>query len=81
MSYYCKLYGVNKGFEIMKANPAASTPDVKQFLMGELNDLERLKQTLGDTTKADHKVTVENFVLSVFAMIDKVERTVDKLTK
>jgi len=29
MSYYCKLYGVNKGFELMKSNPAAATPDVK----------------------------------------------------
>lgn len=29
LSYYLKLYGVNKGFEIMKANPAAGTPDVK----------------------------------------------------
>jgi hypothetical protein len=43
MSYYCKFYGVNKGFELMKANPSAQTPDVKNFLMSELADLEKLK--------------------------------------
>lgn len=36
VSYYCKLYGVNKGFELMKATPGAQTPEVKNFLMGEL---------------------------------------------
>ena len=81
MSYYCKLYGVNKGFELMKSNPSASTPDVKQFLMNELNDLEKLKAALGGTSKEDHKYQVENFVLSVFAKVDKEERTVEKLTK
>lgn len=54
MAYYCKLYGVNKGFEIMKTTPAASTPDVKKFLMEELADLEKLKAQLGGTTKDEH---------------------------
>ena len=76
VSYYCKLHGVNKGFEIMKTNPAAQSPEVKSFLMGELNDLEKLKAGLGGTSKDEHKFSVENFVLSVFAKIDKEERTV-----
>lgn len=75
MAYYCKLYGVNKGFEIMKTNPAAATSDVKKFLMEELADLEKLKANLGGTSKDEHKQFVENFVLSVFAKIDKEERT------
>lgn len=81
LSYYLKLYGVNKGFEIMKANPAAGTPEVKQFLMGEMQDLEKLKAELGGTSKDDHKIMVENFVLSIFAKIDKEERTCEKVTK
>jgi hypothetical protein len=43
LSYYCKLYGVTKGFEVMKSSPAVGTPEVKQFLMGEMQDLEKLK--------------------------------------
>jgi hypothetical protein len=81
VAYYLKLYGVNKGFELMKQNPAAGTPEVKQFLMGELTDLEKLKQSLGGGTKEEHHYQVENFVLSFFAKVDKEERTCEKITK
>ena len=49
--------------------------------MGELTDLEKLKQALGATTKDEHKYQVENFVLSYFARIDKEERTCEKVGK
>lgn len=54
---------------------------MKNFLIGELNDLEKLKANLGGTSKEDHKYQVENFVLSVFAKIDKDERTCEKIGK
>lgn len=82
VAYYCKLYGVNKGFEIMKQN--ASSPninEVKTFLMSELKDLEEMKAAMGPGTKEDHFPLVENFILSVFAKIDKDERTCEKVTK
>jgi len=81
VSYYCKFYGVNKGFELMKSNSSAQTPEVKNFLMGELAELEKIKTALGGTNKEEHKFTVENFVLSVFAKIDKEERTSPKIGK
>ena len=41
MAYYCKLYGVQKGFELMKKAPG-DTSQVKTFLMGEMADLENM---------------------------------------
>ena len=76
IAYYCKLYGVTKGFEVMKQNPAdPKIADIKAYLMSELKDLESMKAVLGSTTKEDHKPEVENFLLSVFAKADKEERT------
>ena len=49
--------------------------------MNELKELETLKGALGQTTKEDHFPQVENFILSVFASIDKEERTCEKVTK
>jgi len=82
IAYYCKLFGVNKGFELMKANagnPQAN--EVKTYLMGELKDLETMKSALGGTTKEDHKPEVENFLLTVFAKADKEERSDPQVTK
>lgn len=82
VAYYCKLYAVTKGFELMKQN--AQNPniaDVKAYLIGELKDLEVMKGALGQTTKEEHQPMVENFMLSVFAKIDKEERTAEKITK
>ena len=81
VSYYCKFYGVNKGFEIMKQSSSAQTPEVKSFLMGELAELEKIKAALGGTSKEEHKFTVENFILSVFAKVDKEDRTCPKVGK
>jgi hypothetical protein len=76
MAYYCKLYAVNKGFELMKQNSTSpSIASVKEYLLSELKDLEVMKGALGGTTKEEHQPQVENFVLSVFAKIDKEDRT------
>ena len=55
VAYYCKLYAVHKGFDLMKqnqSNPAVN--EVKAYLMGELKDLEQMKAVLGPVTKEDH---------------------------
>lgn len=56
VAYYCKLYAVNKGFDLMKqnqGNPALG--EVKTYLMQELKDLEVMKGALGGTTKEEHE--------------------------
>ena len=80
MAYYCKLYAVNKGLDLVRAAPG-DNKEVKNFIMSELSDLEAMKAVLGATTKDDHKYAVENFVLSVFAKTDKEERTCPEITK
>ena len=49
--------------------------------MNELKDLEQMKAALGGTTKEDHFPQVENFILSIFAKIDKEDRTDEHITK
>lgn len=81
-AYYCKLHAVTKAFETIKAN--ASHPgiaEIKAYVGGELKDLEQMKSSLGATTKDDHQPQVENFILSVFAKIDKEDRTDPIITK
>jgi hypothetical protein len=76
-AYYCKLYAVTKGFELMKANQSnPSYNEVKNYLIGELKDLESMKSALSSACKEDHHPEVENFIFGVFAKIDKEERTV-----
>ena len=82
IAYYCKLYAVNRGFDLMKQN--AGNPqinEVKAYLIGELKDLEQMKGALGASTKEDHYPQVENFIFSVFAKIDKEERNDPQVTK
>ena len=55
--------------------------EVKAYLLNELQDLEKMKSALGQTQKEDHFPQVENFLLSVFAKIDKEERTCERITK
>ena len=55
--------------------------ELKTYLIGELTDLEKMKVALEGSTKDENKYAVENFVLSVFAKIDKEERTVETITK
>jgi vacuolar protein sorting-associated protein VTA1 len=82
VAYYCKLYAVQKGFDLMKNNAQhPNIEEVKNYLKGELKDLETMKQELGQTTKEDHLPLVENFILSVFAKIDKEERSDPQITK
>lgn len=51
-------------------------------MLNELTDLEAMKKNLPEgTTKADHSSVVENFVTSIFTMIEKEERTVETITK
>lgn len=49
--------------------------------MSELKDLEEMKGAMGPGTKEEHFPVVENFVLSMFAKVDKEERTCEKVTK
>jgi vacuolar protein sorting-associated protein VTA1 len=80
VAYYCKLYAVNRGLDLLRAAPG-DTKEVKTFLISELQDLEVMKAKLGATTKDDHRYQIENFVLSVFAKIDKDERTCETVSK
>jgi molecular chaperone GrpE (heat shock protein) len=71
---------VNKGLELMK-QASGDTKEVKSFLINELQELEKMKASLEGTSKDDHKVMIENFVLSLFAKVDKDERTCETVTK
>jgi len=53
----------------------------KNYLIGEISDLEEMKKLIGQISKEDMQVAVENFVLSVFAAADKDERTCPEVTK
>jgi len=55
VAYYCKLYGVNKGLELMRA-AGGEHKEVKNYLMTELADLEKLKAALEGSTKDDQKI-------------------------
>jgi len=47
----------------------------KNYLVGEISDLEEMKKLMGQISKDDMQVAIENFVMSVFAAADKDERT------
>lgn len=48
VAYYCKLYAVNKGFELVQKNAGhPQLAEVKVYLLGELKDLETMKAALG----------------------------------
>lgn len=82
VAYYLKFYAVTKGFDLLKAAPQGSnTTDQKAFLKNELSELETMFTSLPGGSKEDHRYQVENFVLSVFAKVDKDERTCEKVTK
>jgi hypothetical protein len=82
VAYYCKLHAVAKGFDLMKSKAQSpNIEEVKTYLKGELKDLEQMKSELGQTSKDDHLPLVENFILSVFAKIDKEDRTDAQITK
>ena len=81
MAYHCKLYAVQKGLALCKASPGEQADKAKSYLIGELEDLEKMKAAMGDVDKEDLKVHVENFIMSVFASTDKEERTCETITK
>jgi vacuolar protein sorting-associated protein VTA1 len=81
MAYHCKLYAVQKGLTLTKGADSEQATNAKNYLMGELSDLEAMKQKMGDINKEDMLVAIENFVLSVFAAADKDERTCETVTK
>ena len=74
VAYYCQLYGITKGFEIIKGDTSGQdTSAHKKFLAGEFQNAEQMKKGL-EGTKDDHRYVVENFVTSVFTNADKDER-------
>lgn len=83
VAYYCQLYGVQKGLEIVKNDTSGQdTSAIKKFLMGEMQNLETMKKALPEgSTKEDHRYAVENFVTSAFTNADKDERTCETITK
>ena len=60
VGYYCQLYGVQKGLEIVKTDTSGQdTGPIKKFLMGEMKTLEEMKKALPEgTTKDDHRYVV-----------------------
>jgi hypothetical protein len=45
VAYYCKLYAVTKGLEIIKNDKSgADTAAAKKFLIDEMGDLENMKK-------------------------------------
>jgi hypothetical protein len=72
VSYYCKIFAVQKGFEIIKSvTTVADTSKIQQFSMQELNDAEEMKKSgylPEGTSKAVHAFIVENFVISLFSI-------------
>lgn len=83
VAYYCKLYAVQKGLEIIKNDTSgADTKPAKTFLVGEMGDLEAMKKAMPEgTSKDDHRYVVEQFVTSVFTNTDLEERTCEAITK
>ena len=83
VAYYCKLYAIQKGNEIVKNDTSGQdTSKIKAFLLNELTDLEAMKKNLPEgTKKAEHRFVVENFVTSIFTTVEKEERTVETITK
>lgn len=82
MAYYCKLYAVQKGFDLIKADTSgADTTNAKKYLMNELGEVEKLKPALEGQPKEDLFCVVENFVLSMFTKCEKEERTCETITK
>ena len=81
MAYNCKLYAVQKGFQLCKANPGDQAKLAQNYLIGELEDLEQMKKAMGEVNKEDMQTAVENFVISVFARSEKDELTVETIGK
>lgn len=83
MAYYCKMYAVQKGLEIIKNDTSgADHSNAKKFLVNEMGDLEEMKKAMPEGhTKDDHRNFVENFVVTIFTNTDKEERTIETITK
>ena len=76
VAYYCKLYAVQKGLEIVKNDTSGADKNpINKFLMGEMSDLETMKASLPEgTSKPEHRYVVENFTTSIFTNIDTTKR-------
>ena len=83
VAYYCKLYAVQKGLEIIKTDTSgADTGDAKKFLIGEMGDLEQMKKGLPEgSTKDDHGHFIQTWVATVFTNTDIDERTCETISK
>ena len=83
VAYYCQLYAIQKGLEIIKTDQSGRDKDpVKQYLKQEMAALEEMKKALPEgTTKDEHRYVVENFVTSNFTNTEKEERTCETITK
>lgn len=82
MAYFTKLYAVQTGFDLCKQSQGPEVATSKQFLLSELDSLEKIKKSaLGPTKMEEFQAHVDNFCLSMFAKVDKEERTCMAITK
>jgi len=82
MSYFTKLYAVQTGFNLCKAAQGPEVQTAKTYLMSELDSLEKMKrEALQGTRMEEFQAHVDNFCLSMFARVDKEERTCLAITK
>ena len=51
MAYYCKFYAVNQGMSFLKNGDPVAAGKAKEYLIGELGDLETIKATMGEIDK------------------------------
>lgn len=70
ISYYCKMYAMEKGMKLKAASGAA---DINPLLMSLMTALERDKQHV-KMTKDEAAVICENFAHSVFSRADDEDR-------
>ncbi|XP_005095560.1 vacuolar protein sorting-associated protein VTA1 homolog [Aplysia californica] len=73
IAYYCRLYGMQKAMEIDR-----SSPEARQFLVGLMDYLEKVKGQLKDEEAVHNEVIgqahVENYALKMFLYADNEDR-------
>jgi hypothetical protein len=47
MAYHCKLYAVQRGLELVRGQQTEQGVAAKNYLVGEISDLEEMKKAMG----------------------------------
>ena len=72
VSYYCRLYAMQRGMEIDR-----KSPDCRNFLVSLMDYLEKLKQATSEEAISNEVVGqahLENYALKVFLYADNEDR-------